>query len=256
MRLLTVAATVAVAISGLLAPTSSGCNAAVSIISGCSTAGNRLTIVAQERSDARPSTPQQPEGSPTEPERESKGCKTDTALQRSCGMYAVRVTEKAGRPITIDDLAQFAPAPVTATAEPGNVGVAGMPTNFVAAVSAQTRTGTLLGRPVTVRFTPMSVTFEHGDGTSSTSPDGGRTWAALGQTSFTPTATSHTYSQRGTYTTRTTVHYTAEVDVGGGWFAVPGELAIDGASRQIRVYEATTALVARTCLERPAAVGC
>lgn len=171
-------------------------------------------------------------------------------------MYAVRVTEKAGRPITIDDLAQFAPAPVTATAEPGNVGVAGMPTNFVAAVSAQTRTGTLLGRPVTVRFTPMSVTFEHGDGTSSTSPDGGRTWAALGQTSFTPTATSHTYSQRGTYTTRTTVHYTAEVDVGGGWFAVPGELAIDGTSRQIRVYEATTALVARTCLERPAAVGC
>ena len=218
------------------------------------TDGASVTVKATERQMDDRVDPEEP--SRVAPERESKGCKTDTALQRSCGMYAVRVTEKAGRPITIDDLAQFAPAPVTTTAEPGNVGVAGMPTNFVAAVSAQTRPGTLLGRPVTVRFTPVSVTFDHGDGTSSTSPDGGRTWAALGQTSFTPTATSHTYSQHGTYTTRATVHYTAEVDVGGGWFAVPGELAIDGASRQIRVYDATTALVARTCLERPAAVGC
>ncbi len=191
------------------------------------------------------------------PEQDNKACKTDTVLQRSCGMYAVRVTEdESGRPVTIEDLAQFSPAPVTTTAEPGNVGVVGKPTNFVAAVSAHTRTGTLLGRPVAVRFTPVRVTFDHGDGTSATSADGGRTWSALGQASFTPTPTSHTYTERGSYTTRTTVHYTAEVDVGGGWFSVAGELAVDGAPRQIRIYEATTALVARTCVERPAAPGC
>lgn len=194
--------------------------------------------------------------SPSVPEAESKACRTDTVLSRSCGMYAVRVTEESGRPLTIEDVAQFAPAPVTTTAEPGNVGVVGMPTNFVATVAAHTATGTLLDRPVTVRFTPVRVVFDHGDGTTAVTPDGGRTWSMLGQAPFTPTETSHTYARRGTYSTRTTVAYTAQVDVGGGWFAVPGELSIEGASRDIRIYEATTALVARTCEERPAAVGC
>ncbi|WP_101845088.1 hypothetical protein [Zhihengliuella sp. ISTPL4] len=181
---------------------------------------------------------------------------TDTVLRRSCGMYGVRVTEESGQPITIEDLAQFAPQPASTTAEPGNIGVVGMPTNFVATVAAHTATGTLLDRPVTVRFTPVRVTFDHGDGTTSSAPHGGRTWSALGQAPFTPTPTSHTYTHRGTYTTRATVAYTAEVDVGGGWFPVSGELSIDGAARQIRIYEATTALVARTCEERPAAAGC
>lgn len=193
---------------------------------------------------------------PAVPETESKACRTDTVLSRSCGMYAVRVTEESGTPLTIEDVAQFAPAPVTTTAEPGNVGVVGMPTNFVATVAAHTATGTLLDRPVTVRFTPVRVVFDHGDGTTAVTPDGGRTWSMLGQAPFTPTETSHTYARRGTYSTRTTVAYTAQVDVGGGWFAVPGELSIEGASRDIRIYEATTALVARTCEERPAAVGC
>ena len=171
-------------------------------------------------------------------------------------MYAVRVTEESGRPLTIEDVAQFAPDPVTTTAEPGNAGVVGMPTNCVAMVAPHTATGTLLDRPVTVRFTPVRVVFDHGDGTTATTPDGGRTWSMLGQAPFTPTETSHTYVRRGTYSTRTTVAYTAEVDVGGGWFSVPGELSIEGASRDIRIYEATTALVARTCEERPAAAGC
>ncbi len=50
-------------------------------------------------------------GSPAVPEAESKACRTDTVLSRSCGMYAVRVTEESGRPLTIEDVAQFAPAP-------------------------------------------------------------------------------------------------------------------------------------------------
>jgi len=171
-------------------------------------------------------------------------------------MYGVRVTEESEHPLTIEDLAQFVPDPVTTTAEPGNVGVVGMATNFVATVAAHTASGTLLDRPVTVRFTPVRVVFDHGDGTTATAPDGGRTWSALGQAPFTATSTSHVYTRRGTYTTSTTVAYTAEVDVGGGWFPVSGELSVDGASRRIRIYEAATALVAWSCEERPAAVGC
>ncbi|WP_152642347.1 hypothetical protein [Microbacterium sp. SA39] len=158
--------------------------------------------------------------------------------------------------ITLTDLAQFAPAPVTASGEPDNLGVAGMPTNFVAAASTHTQSGTLFAIPVTVRFTPVGYDFRYGDGDSASTTTGGQTWSALGQAQFTPTATSHTYRDRGTYDASVTVRYAAEVDLGVGWFPVEGQLSIDGPTQQIRIFEAHTALVARTCVEQPAAPGC
>ncbi len=219
---------------------------------------NGALVIRAQKEQLGPSSSVPTDRQPSSaPEQKHEPCRTDdTPLSRSCGMYAVRVTKESGRPLTIADLAQFAPPPVTTTAEPGNAGIAGMPTNFVATVAAHTATGTLLDRPVTVRFTPVRVVFDHGDGTTATKPDGGSTWSTLGQAPFTPTETSHTYARRGTYSTRTTVAYTAEVDIGGGWFPVSGELSVDGPSRSVRIYEATTALVARTCEERPAAPGC
>ncbi|MGV2902871.1 PKD domain-containing protein [Microbacterium sp. AGC62] len=185
-----------------------------------------------------------------------KPCTTDPVRQASCNFTAERVTNDEGRPLTITDVAQFAPAPVTTAGEPGNVGIAGMPTNFVAAAAVHTRAGTLFDRPISVRFTPVRFRFAFGDGTAATSNTGGRSWASLGQAQFTPTPTSHSYRDRGTYSAHVTVHYTAEVDIGGGWFPIDGELSIDGPARQIRVYEAETALVARTCAEQPGAPGC
>lgn len=158
--------------------------------------------------------------------------------------------------ITLTDLAQFSPDPVAATGEPDNLGVAGMPTNFVAAASAHTRSGALFGIPVTVRFTPAGYDFRFGDGQSVSTTTGGQTWATLGQASFTPTATSHVYRERGTYDASVTVRYAAEVDLGAGWFPVDGQLSIDGPVQQIRIFEAHTALVARTCTEQPTAPGC
>jgi hypothetical protein len=159
-------------------------------------------------------------------------------------------------PITVTDLAEFAPDPVATVGEPDNLGVAGMPTNFVAAASAHTRAGALFGIPVTVRFTPVGFDFRYGDGDTTTTTTGGQTWSALGQATFTPTATSHIYGERGTYDASVTVRYTAEVDLGTGWFPVEGQLSIDGPAQQIRIFEAHTALVARTCVEQPAAPGC
>lgn len=242
-----------IALLVLLVPSGSGADSPGFSDFLAGTDGSNVTVSARGPLD-KGWQPETLNRSAPEPKREP--CKTDTALSRSCGMYGVRVTEESEHPLTIEDLARFAPNPVTTTAEPGNAGVVGMATNFVATVAAHTVSGTLLDRPVTVRFTPARVVFDHGDGTTATAPDGGRTWATLGQAPFTATPTSHVYTRRGTYTTRTTVAYTAEVDVGGGWFPVSGELSVDGASRQIRIYEATTALVARTCEERPAAAGC
>lgn len=183
-------------------------------------------------------------------------CDPNIVRISACGFDAVRVTTPEGRPVTITDVAAFAPDAIATGAEPDNLGIAGLPTNFVAAATGQTRTGDLFGRPVTVRFTPVGYTFEFGDGSSASTDTGGQTWSSLGQARFTPTATSHTYRDRGTYAAHVTVHYSAEVDLGGGWFSVPGVLDIAGPLQEIRIFEARTALVAFTCAQRPTAPGC
>lgn len=159
-------------------------------------------------------------------------------------------------PITITDLAQFAPAPATLAGEPDNVGIAGMPTNFVTTASATTQSGTLFGRALSVRFTPTAYDFHYGDGATVTTTTGGASWAALGQAQFTATSTSHVYQDRGTYDADVDVRYTAEIDFGTGWFPISGELTTDGPPQQIRIFEAHTALVAHTCTERPDSPGC
>lgn len=183
-------------------------------------------------------------------------CAPSGPLHRISCFQIVRITSPAGGPLTISDLAAFAPDPVAATSDPAGAGVAGLPTNFVAPATVHTRTGTLLDLPVTVRFTPTAFDFDYGDGTTTTSTTAGQTWTALHQPQFTPTATSHTYRDRGTYTTHVTVHYAAEVDLGNGWFPVDGELTIPGPTQTLRIYQATTALVQHTCIEQPTAPGC
>ncbi|MDT0158165.1 hypothetical protein Q9R19_11065 [Microbacterium sp. ARD32] len=158
--------------------------------------------------------------------------------------------------VTITDLASFAPAPATLTGEPHNLGVAGLPTNFIVDADVHTRDGELFGYPITARFTPASFTFDYGDTTTATTTTPGTTWENLHVPQFTPTDTSHVYAERGTYTATAETIYTAEIDLGTGWIPVPGTLTIPGPEQSIRIYEAHTALVAHTCNEDPTAPGC
>ncbi|WP_245958724.1 hypothetical protein [Microbacterium bovistercoris] len=158
--------------------------------------------------------------------------------------------------ITITDLASFAPEAATLTGEPENLGVVGLPTNMVADAGVHTETGTLFSFPIAVRFTPATYTFVNGDNTTTKATTGGASWADLRQAQFTPTATSHTYTARGTYAARVDIAYTAEIDLGTGWFPITGTLTTTGADQQIRIFEAHTALVAHTCNETPTAPGC
>ncbi len=107
-----------------------------------------------------------------------------------------------------------------------------------------------------MRFTPVGVTFAHGDGTSRTTTTGGSPWAVLGVPQFTATSTSHAYAARGTYAVTTSVQYVADVDFGSGWSRVPGILSTPGGSTGLQIVEARTALVAHTCLEDPTGPGC
>ncbi len=158
--------------------------------------------------------------------------------------------------VTISDLVRFAPAGSVIHGEPDDVGVVGLPTNFVAAASVHTVDASLFGFPISVRFTPSAYDFSFGDGATLTASSGGATWESLGQAQFTPTDTGHTYTERGTYTARVDVRYTAEVDLGVGWFPVDGEVTAPGPARDIRIFQAHTALVAYTCAQAPTSPGC
>jgi hypothetical protein len=159
--------------------------------------------------------------------------------------------------VTLDDLASFRPATPTLSGEPAGFGVVGMPANLVAAASEQHLAGVVLGWDVTVRFVPVAFVFDHGDGTSGRSATGGAAWAALGQAQFTPTTTSHAYRSRGSFEAAVTVEYAASVDFGNGsWRPVPGVVRATGAGYDVRVVEARTALVDRTCAEDPSGPGC
>lgn len=158
--------------------------------------------------------------------------------------------------VTIADLASFRPAPPALTGEPLGFAVAGLPANLLASASVHEIPGTLLGWDVTVRFAPAAFVFSHGDGTTARSASGGATWTRLGQAAFTPTATSHVYRTRGTYSVSVVVEYAASVDFGTGWRAVPGVVTAAAGGYGVRVLEATTALVDRTCAEDPRGPGC
>jgi len=167
--------------------------------------------------------------------------------------------EPVGPPavVTLADIASFFPIPPSVTTEPDGIGAKNMPLNSVATSSPQTLAGELFGFPVSVTFTPAGFRQDWGDGTVTDSRHGGASWAALGQAEFSPTATSHAYTAKGTYDLTVTALYTAVVDFGEwGTRAVDGLISVPGAARALRIVEVHTALVAHDCVAGPAGAGC
>ena len=157
---------------------------------------------------------------------------------------------------TLNDIASFRPFTPTLDVEPAGVGVAGLPTNILAQATEHTLSGTVLGRPAQVRFTPIAYRFDYGDGRSQTTSTPGGRWTSLGQAQFTPTPTSHTYAQRGTYTLTASVDYAASVSFGTDWRDVAGTVTARTDPYSLRILEPRTALVDRTCTENPSGPGC
>ncbi|WOF21812.1 hypothetical protein N8K70_10490 [Microbacterium betulae] len=160
-------------------------------------------------------------------------------------------------PIGERDVLAFAPAPLTVATEPDGVAVVGMPMNVVAPAQEHVAGGSLFGLPVRVVFTPASFAFDFGDGTVRTSSSGGSSWSDQGLPEFSATATSHAYASRGTYTVVASVSYNAVVDFGvWGAYPVDGLVTTSSPASSVRVVEAHTALVERSCIENPAGPGC
>lgn len=265
----------AVASVGVPASIGSGeCSAADSWIGGCNNTGTEIIIDGSRPGAETPGTSpigdwdhwEQEDGDSTPwvpPEEQFSECLAEWDSYLRC-YESIRDDDVAPEDdevpaipaVTITDLVRFAPAGSVITGEPDNVGVAGLPTNFVTTASVQIVDASLFGFPVSVRFTPSAYDFSFGDGATATTSAGGTTWASLGQAQFTPTDTSHTYRERGTYIAQADVRYTAEVDFGVGWFPITGEVTSAGAPQDVRIFEAHTALVAHTCEQAPRSPGC
>ncbi|MBF4511781.1 hypothetical protein ITJ66_04710 [Plantibacter sp. VKM Ac-2885] len=164
----------------------------------------------------------------------------------------------AAQPVTIRDVASFAPAAPTVTTEPAAWGVRGLHTNVIAGASGHTRTGTLLGQVAEVNFIPVGFTFDYGDGDTTTTRTGGSSWATLGLAEFSKTPTSHRYTTVGPKTITAEVEYAAEYRIGdSGWLPVVGTLSIPTEEpHTVQIVRNSTVGVDKPCRPGKPAIGC
>jgi hypothetical protein len=94
----------------------------------------------------------------------------------------------------------------------------------------------MLGFPVLVEATPMSYTWNFGDGTSVTTTTPGRPYPAKDIT--------HKYMKKGGVSLTLTTNYAARFNVAGtGWQYIDGTVPITGPATPLQVREAVPVLV-------------
>ena len=161
------------------------------------------------------------------------------------------------QPVTLRDIASFRPAPGVQYMEPNGWVVAGLDANFYAVVGQQLVDGTLLGRPATVRFTPVAYHWNYGDGAVAVRSAKGATWASQGLRDFDPTPTSHVYADEGDYVIRLNIDFRAEYRFGSSGFTpITGTITLPANELRVTVTGAKTVLVEHDCTANPGGPGC
>lgn len=158
--------------------------------------------------------------------------------------------------ITSSQVQLFAPASTAFALEPNGWGIVGGHVNAYASATTQTSQASILNVPVTVTFVPVEYRWDWGDGTTLTTEHGGSSWAEQGLADWSPTATSHVYSEKGQRTVSMSVAYRATVQAQGRTIPVSGLVIGQAATGSMLVVESDRALVASNCLEDPQAPGC
>jgi hypothetical protein len=175
----------------------------------------------------------------------------------ACDLNAVDRREFTVTMVTLADLVGFRPVPGIDHMEPNGWMIVGLDTNFYATGAAHVETGTLLGLPASVRFTPIRWNWSYGDGATATRSTQGATWALQNIREFDPTATSHVYERGGTYFIDLTVTYRAEFTFDGSdWATIAGTLTAPANRLVATVGDAKTVLVQNECTANPAGPGC
>jgi hypothetical protein len=159
--------------------------------------------------------------------------------------------------VTLEDVAQFVPRSASIRSQPNGWALVGAPVNLLTDAAPQVVDGTLLGRPAQVRFVPVSFTWDHGDGTSTTVQGPGASWKQLRQQDFSPTDTSHVYSSVGDRQISLTIAYSPSYRFdGGGWQQIPGVLPVVIGPVTVHVLQGSTVLVGGACGSAHAGPGC
>ena len=159
--------------------------------------------------------------------------------------------------VRVSDLQNF-PAPIAPTGmEPNGWAIVGLAANFWTGASSQVSDGLLLGAPAQVMFTPIGYHWNYGDGNTTTSSNGGASWAALGLAEFSTTPTSHVYTEKGSYSVVLTIDYHADYSFGDqGWRPVEGIVTVPSTPFTVVAARESTVLVAEDCLTNPHGPGC
>lgn len=160
--------------------------------------------------------------------------------------------------VTLNDLAFFRPQAAVQYMQPDGWMIVGLPTNIVAVIDRHVVSGTLLGAPAEVRFTPTAYRWRYGDGHAARLTTAGASWQALGLGEFDATPTSHVYRASGTYVIELDVEYAAEYRFAGGvWRALQGVIVLPANDLVATAADgAVTVLVDRDCASAPTGPGC
>jgi hypothetical protein len=120
--------------------------------------------------------------------------------------------------------------------QPDNKTLVNFDTIFYVDAQQFRRSVTLLGRRVTLDITPSRFTWDHGDGTSTTTSDPGAKYPSKDVV--------YRYQKaHRTVAHHVTIVWTARYRVGnGGWQPVPGTVTTTGPASDLRIAEATPVL--------------
>lgn len=165
-----------------------------------------------------------------------------------------KVITKPGTTNATNGSANFVPAGVTGSVYPAGELNIGQPATFVAPAYLHYRTGTLLELPTEVRFTPISVAWDFGDGAEGTG-----------------NSLEYSFESAGTHAVKLRVTYQVAYRVRGSanWIAEPDTIAVvddllvsvsgsgnSHASTPVNPVPRRVLLVGADCLARPGTFGC
>lgn len=158
---------------------------------------------------------------------------------------AARVQRAPIPPTSVSDLVAFQPLPPGIVIEPGSWSLPRVPTNVFSSASAHSQSGTLLGWPIEVRFSPQSFRWSYGDGTTVTRSEAGSSW---GSDQFGSTPTSHIFRAPGTYTVTLQVDYSVSYRFDqGGFVALVGLVTRSGPPATLQILRVNSVLVDEGC---------
>lgn len=169
------------------------------------------------------------------------GTNTWARVRNQCMTTAQAVTAGAAvviPTVTLEDVRRLNLPAGRANVEPSDGHVAlNIPTNVYAEAAPVTRQLNLLGFDITVEATPVSYTWEFGDGsTLGPTKDAGAPYPAM--------TTTHTYGQPGNYGVTLTTAYTARYEVAGlGFQDIAGQVEVRSAAVPLTAHEGSTVLI-------------